>query len=376
MKNILVSLYAPIDGFPPTINLINEFLKRKFKVFAIEISKKKFTHSKVNLNGLESLKSSRYIPRLLSNYILFFRFTFSIFKYARNYKIDNHVVFDSYSLLAFFILKYLRLISNKSKVWYHNHDVGYYRDFPVLSLGWVVYRLEPIINKHTNFFTLPSKERHTKFTTRDFDYILPNYPAVKIYRNYQSVLNDKVISLIFQGRITPGHGFESIIKLLNKKVNGYRIKLVFKGIVSDNYKNELLSGLDNEILERISFIGYTDYEDLPKITIKSHIGIAIHKPNSFMHATLGTASNKIYEYIACGLPILYFDNDHFNFYLKEYKWAFAVNDNPDSIYDALTLIVNNYEIFSKEAKNEFLNKLNYEAYFNEAFQIFKSKINS
>jgi hypothetical protein len=373
MNKILVSLYTPIDAFPPTINLINEFFSKQYEVYGVEIAEKSFKHSSVKLNELKTLNSPKHIPRLISNYVLFFRFLLSIFKLSKKNKIKNHVVFDSYSLLTFFILKSFRLINKKSKVWYHNHDVGYSNDFPVFSLGWLVYKLEPFINRHTDFFTLPSKERGSKFLTRNCDFILPNYPAIKIYKPYQSNLKGKVFSLIFQGRISPGHGFESIIKLLTSKVNGFSIELVFKGIVSDAYKDELLSGIESEVLKKISFIGYTDYEQLPKITSNSHIGIAIHRPNSFMHATLGTASNKIYEYIACGLPILYYDNEHFNYYLEKYSWAFPVSDNPDSILIALNKIMCDYDKFSIKAKDSFMNELNYESYFDQAFQMFKKQ---
>lgn len=370
MKRIFIGLYAPIDSFPPTINLINEFIHKDFEVFALEIAQESFKHSDVNLDKLESLVFSRALPKFISNYILFFNFIFKTLKIARRQKIKNFVVFDAYGLLTIFILKSLRLINKNSKVWYHNHDIGYSQDFKFFSLGWLAHKAEFKVLKSTDFFTLPSKERSSYFLTRNCDFILPNYPSLKIYNKYQSKLEDKTLSLIFQGRINEGHGFESIIKLLDTKINEFSIKLVLKGIVTESYKKELLFGLSPELQNRITFLGYSNYENLPNITSNAQVGIAIHQPRSLMHATLGTASNKIYEYAACGLPIIYLNNDHFNGYLNKYSWAFPVSDNSDSIKNALLEITNNYKEFSFEAKRTFINNLNYETFFDKAISLY------
>lgn len=373
MNKVLVLIYGPIDGFPPTINLINEFLDRNYETYAVEVSNKKFKHSKVNLTNLYSLDFAKKIPRIISNYILFFKFLSNVFRISKNNDVKKFVVFDSYSLFAFHLLRTFKLVSSESKVWYHNHDIGYSSDFPIFSLGWIVHKLESKINIKTDFFTLPSIERNSEFKTRECDFVLPNYPSHKLYNNHHSKLNNKVLRLIFQGRITPGHGFESIIELLDKKIGQFELELVFKGIIDENYKKVLTKNLNSEQIKKIVFIGYTDYEEVAEITSNSNIGIAIHKPQSFMHATLGTASNKIYEYVACGLPILFYDNEHFNSYLKKYKWAFAVSDDSTSIYDALSKIVKDYDRISLEAKNSFYSELNYEIFFEKALQIYLAK---
>jgi glycosyltransferase involved in cell wall biosynthesis len=91
-----------------------------------------------------------------------------------------------------------------------------------------------------------------------------------------------------------------------------------------------------------------------------------------MHATLGSSSNKIYEYIACGLPIIYLGTEHFKEYLSNYPWAIDVDDSPTSIAFAIQKIVNDYDELSKNAKNTFVSELNYEAYFDKAYAIFKN----
>ena len=115
--------------------------------------------------------------------------------------------------------------------------------------------------------------------------------------------------------------------------------------------------------EKIFFHSYTSYNKVPEITSRSHIGIAIYQKNDVMNSTLGSASNKIYEYAACGLPILYFESEHYKKYLDKYEWAFATDLSEISLRNCIESIASNYEYFSKKAKADFENEFNYEKVF-------------
>jgi hypothetical protein len=82
-----------------------------------------------------------------------------------------------------------------------------------------------------------------------------------------------------------------------------------------------------------------------------------------MHVTLGTASNKLYEYAAVGLPVLYLNEPHFNRYLQQYNWAFPVELTTASIRAAITAITEKYEYYSASAHESFRQGLNFEAFF-------------
>ncbi len=370
LKRVVVAIYGPIDAFPPTISLIGEFLNRQYNVTAIEVSEKQFSHKSVKVDQLENIKLSFLVPSFLRNYFIFLRFIFVFAKLAKTCR--EFVVFDAYSLYAYVLLKKIRILNKDSKIWYHNHDVALPNAFKPYSLGRLVHVKEKLNLKNVDFFSLPSEERSIHFSKIKVNYILPNYPSLRLYTNYKSQKVSKSISLIFQGRITPGHGLESIIELINDNRIEPKLNLVLKGLISNEYKSLLLESLSSESKTNIKFIGYTEYEKLPEVTASCQIGVAIHQPTSFMHATLGTSSNKIYEYIACGLPILYLDNEHFNKYLGAFPWAFAVSDNKESITNAILKIMENYDELSQQAKSDFLYKLNYEYCFNGAFNAFNA----
>jgi hypothetical protein len=82
-----------------------------------------------------------------------------------------------------------------------------------------------------------------------------------------------------------------------------------------------------------------------------------------MNKTLGTASNKIYEYAACGLPILVYDNQQFRKYLSNYKWVVFTDGSVDSINTSIKHIVDNYIELSTQARKDFDLFFNFEKYF-------------
>jgi hypothetical protein len=87
-----------------------------------------------------------------------------------------------------------------------------------------------------------------------------------------------------------------------------------------------------------------------------------------MHVTLGTASNKLYEYAALGLPVLYLGREHFNRYLGLYPWAVPVELSPESITRAIAGIMSRFAYYSASAHESFAKELNFERYFAPVIQ--------
>ena len=84
-----------------------------------------------------------------------------------------------------------------------------------------------------------------------------------------------------------------------------------------------------------------------------HIGIGIHRKEDIMNKTLGTSSNKIYEYAAAGLPVLLYDNQQFRNYLGKYKWAFFTDCSKASLISALETMERNIQELGKRGQDGF-----------------------
>jgi glycosyltransferase involved in cell wall biosynthesis len=83
-----------------------------------------------------------------------------------------------------------------------------------------------------------------------------------------------------------------------------------------------------------------------------------------MNKTLGTASNKIYEYAASGMPVLVYDNEHFRSTLQNRLWVIFTDTSTVSLQRALVKIMDQYKQMEAAALNDFETELCFEKYFN------------
>ncbi|MEO6932458.1 MAG: hypothetical protein ABI151_12570, partial [Chitinophagaceae bacterium] len=166
--------------------------------------------------------------------------------------------------------------------------------------------------------------------------------------------------LIFQGNVTAHRGLEYFIPVLASKIQSCSLELTLLGSCTPEYKATLLNIASESKVTGKVFFDFVPYNRLPQITATCHIGLGVLVNNDIMHATVGTASNKLYEYAALGLPVLYYDNEHFRQYLGGYSWAFPVKLEPQSITNAIFAISQNFRQLSEDAHLAFLDDLNFE----------------
>jgi hypothetical protein len=82
--------------------------------------------------------------------------------------------------------------------------------------------------------------------------------------------------------------------------------------------------------------------------------------------TLGTASNKIYEYAASGLPVILYDIEQFTKYLGVYPWAFFCDASESGLKTVLDQILPVVDTVGMEARNSFEENMNFEKAFQPA----------
>ncbi len=367
---VLIGIYNPPELYPPTLWAIQELEKlsdkiiivtRNIKVEPWNFSAKVVVHrigKKVELNAPAST------PRKISNFLQFCK---EMFRLVKKEKPAIWLAYDSIPLLAFYILR--RFSACQSRIfWYHNHDVSELKQVRKFSVGWLAARFENKAIQKTNLFTLPSMDRLKFFKLEDYQgkiIILPNYPSKKFLESFKTNNDeDGSIKLIYQGSISPGHCLEEVIGVLNRRINNKTLQLTLIGWISPSYKENLSRiASRNGVEKQVHFREPVPYNQLFSITASHHIGLAVHKPQNIIYSTGGTASNKIYEYAAMGLPVILYDNDHFRKYCGGYKWATFIDGSSESIRNAIEQIMTNYSVYTKEAKNDFLNALNFEIGF-------------
>lgn len=371
-RSIVVSIYIHPEFYPPTINAILCLAEvcEDVKVVTRNNSLVEFpfpSNVKVIKNGKYSTPYDSERLSTVSKILSFLRFTASFLKVSRNKKTDLILLYDAIPLFSYFLVR--RVLRKNVKIWYHNHDMPNIQNVRKYSIGWFSARYEFKAMEHIKFFSLPSKDRLTYYpllNTRVTFFYAPNFPSLKVYSQpKENSWTGKSIRLIFQGAIGEHHAFEEILLLMKEPVDNMAIELVLKGPVRNKYKEKLiaLAKLYN-VESNLHWHDIGPYNEVPKLTRTCQIGIAIYMGKDEVSKTLGTASNKIYEYAACGLPVLLYDNEQFRKNLSTVDWAFFTDGSITSLKDAIQAIICNWSTITLNARKDFERSLNFEVNFN------------
>lgn len=365
----LVSIFGHPEFYPPTLNALRELSKNVDEIILLgrNVRPTEWTYPeniKLTLTGdFMSVKKVQEANFFLK-FLFFLQFTIKFYKLIIRHRPEWVLCYDAIPLLSFRIVRFL--ISRPPKLWYHNHDVMKLEDMKKFSIGWMAVRSEKKFFNKIDLFSLPALERKQFFPLDTFKGVLfhlPNFPSAAFYKQFNSKreVSDQ-LNLIYQGTICKDHGIEELMKFISQSKQNIKFSLI--GNIEVAYRDKLISLCKElSIEDSVKLYKPVSYAELPKITATAHVGIAVNIPDNIMYATGGTASNKIYEYAAVGLPIFYYDNEHYKKHLSKYKWAIPTDLSTDQLNLQIEFIKNDYKNLSEAALKDFETDLNFENSF-------------
>ena len=121
------------------------------------------------------------------------------------------------------------------------------------------------------------------------------------------------------------------------------------------------------VTDRVRLDGWLALEELRARASRASVGLALHKPATKNLEYLGSASNKLFEYAAMGLPVVVPDRESYRGFLGDAEWVtYADIEDPGSIARAITSIFadrERYATMSRAARRAFEEQYNYERVF-------------
>ena len=369
-----ILIYPHPELYPPTLSAIEELSKiaEAIDVVTRNMLASNWEYPKnVRINYINKKKYVGFEIEKVSfvaKIIHFLKFVMMSHKLIKKNKSNIVLAYDAIPLYVAHLLK-ATLIKQDSLLWYHNHDVTDLSKANYFSIMSIASRKQDSAIQNIGMFSLPSKERLVYFKNIPKEInpiIIPNYPLKKVYSKHikKEIKASSRFKLVYQGSIGKGHGLESIIKILNQTINNKSLELHLVGKIRAPYLQQLtVLAKQNGVLDRFEYHGMKPFTQLPAFLSGFDVGIAIHKPYNITYATGGSASNKIYEYAAIGLPVLLFDNEHYRFYLGDNNWSFFTDLTHDSLIKTLENININWPNASKAAQQDFIEKYNFETCF-------------
>lgn len=370
-RNLVVGIYYHPEAYPPTLNALSE-LSGLFQ--SVDVVHRPHLQSKWNYetnitlhaSGKEISAKQQEQSSLVKKIFFFSTFVIDLYRVCINKKPKVILLYDPMTIFVYTLIR--PFLWFKHLTWYHNHDVMELQMLRSYSIGWFAYHAEKKFMKKLDLFTLPSNERLTYFSLENWKgtyFSIPNYPSIRFYnRFYQSKKIEDQVKLIFQGKVSASRGLEQMISVLPQKILDKELHLYIAGYCEAAYREVLLQlASEKGVSEQVHILGELPYKDIPTVSAACHIGISIYLSNDIMNTTSSMASNKMYEYAAVGLPVLYLDDEKFTKYLGQFNWAVPVKPDVESLQKAIEQIVNRYEELSGSANNDFKNTLNYETVF-------------
>jgi hypothetical protein len=379
MKRIVVTIYTDPELYPPVLNAIDELSEVFEKV--IVLSRKLTRGTWAYPNQVQVLTSGGFIDvkdaekkSVAWKFKSFLRFTRDLFKTLKKQKPEWIMCNDPISLMSFRMTKHF--LHFPVKLWYHSHDVAEINRMRSYSVGYFAVKSEKKHFDEIDLFTLPSESRLSYFPVDRLNgswLIVPNFPSKR--RNPVNPINNwkpgTDLKMIYQGRISNEHGLEEILDFI-KQTSGILLTIIGPG--DENYIEILKDKISSlGIGNKLEIAGPVAYGELRQITQKHHIGLAVNKPLNILYSTAAQASNKIYEYAASGLPVLYFKNEHYMQFLGSFSWAFPTDLTGGSLSSIIQKIKGEYQIISDNAIADFQNRLNFGAAFKPVISILSEK---
>jgi glycosyltransferase involved in cell wall biosynthesis len=364
-KNIILVIFSDPMMFPPTCNAANILAEKGWRVKLLGYKyhnwEKIVLHPKVQLLYLGELKPG--IANVINYCLLYFK----LFYHTLRMQARWIYVYDAGPVGPACFCSLLLGI----KWGYHNHDLFYNVH------GWfnIIKYLEIKLAKKADFVSFPQSNRAYLFKNEAHLKVEPlivyNSPRLdfsqvskKSVFNIEQLLQQQYSLIIYQGTISGKFEIENICKSL--KVVKSKIALIIIGKELETGELQKLKDfiVNEEVGGKIIFLRGIPYDELPALTKKCKIGLAKFSnsdPNELNNYYLIGASNKIAEYVGCGLTVLAPDTPVNKAFFDQYKIGYLCNPNDPvdiaSSIDALITDKDKYDEISSNNRrlfNEFL----------------------
>ncbi len=177
--------------------------------------------------------------------------------------------------------------------------------------------------------------------------------------------------LFYHGSIVPDRLPVSVIYALANLPSSVRLRIAgYETVGHPGYVRELEEFADSrELGSRFEYLGSLSRQELLPETRKAHVGLAL-MPIKAMDLNLQAmtgASNKPFEYMACGLALLVSDLPDWNATFVEPEYARSCNpQDPESIASAVRWFVENpvkTRNMGERGRKRVLDEWNYETQF-------------
>ncbi len=304
---IAIIHFHPIELYPPILNLLDYLTTDgAFEVDVLTTSNNKnwladYSNSRVRINRLK-FNSGSFITRVIS-YSKFY--LYGLF-YLIKSKPNSIIYYETYSSIS--PILYKKVLRRNVKLLCHYHELVLENEYS--GMAKIIRIFEKLNIDLLNWISHTNEDRMELFLSgnninrnEQIHYVVPNYPPKKWNEYFRPRINEQSqIKLVYIGAIGCNTMYlHEICEFVSTNSN-FTIDFYSNNI--DSESQDFFK--DVNLCQRITLRNGVNYYDVPNILKEYHIGIVMYKP--FSVNTVQAVSNKLFEYLACGLDVICSDD--------------------------------------------------------------------
>jgi len=261
-----------------------------------------------------------------------------------------------------------------ARVIYHEHDMPN-RDWPHSRFMRAILKCRELVGRNADICVIPQQERLVSFieqTQRSGPTICVwNCPRLNDIRDVSSYELQQLV-VYYHGSINRFRLPSQLVVAASRFKGAIRLQIAgYETGGSHGYTRELMDlAAKNYTPDLIEFLGVLPFrKDLLRCAAKAHVGLSL-MPKSSEDANLGYmvgASNKPFDYMACGLPLLVTDLPDWTSTFVEPGFARACDpEDADSIEASLRWYLDNPDSrrqMGRRCRDQIRQTWNYETVF-------------
>ena len=168
--------------------------------------------------------------------------------------------------------------------------------------------------------------------------------------NFAKVKDATIFEVLYQGLMIRGRGYEEFVK--SGEFIDDDIKLIIRGygFIEDDLRTIIL---ENSLENKVRFDGPVEIKDIVLKASHSHLGVVLTQPININFKL--TVSNKIFEYIQAGLPVLMSDIPEHRYLNKKFDFGIILSDfSPKGIAKSINDLVSDKEEYYRLRNNAII----------------------
>lgn len=378
---LLISIYANPDFYPPTINAV-AILKDHFEVHVLcrnmgaaietwpsEVSLDRYgryadTRAKEALPaGAKLLEYCRFIART--------RAAVAKLKPALIYAYEAH---------AFVAALVTRSRGHATPLVFHLHELSEPELLPLTSMQRWVVKAALLGTKSAAAIVFPEKYRAQHWLAKAGDarapIIVPNCPAPDYFRapaDWNETFARRYLArkAVYVGRVGEVNGQLEAVQALAALDDTVRLRIIGNDQPDFDARITALAATLG-VAHRVSLDGWLSRSELIPRADRASLGVVLSKPATKNFEFMASASCKLFEYAAMGLPVVVPDRLSYRDFLTNQQWVtYARVEEPKSIAQAISSILSDRERYfamSLAARRAFEEQYDYPRVFAPALR--------